>query len=82
MADAKTTLELPIALLRRVKARAAKQGRSMKSLVIEALEGNRALESLLGDQVHHELPVIVISLDPPVHRQLPTPPVMRCHCVP
>lgn len=38
MADAKTTLELPSALLRRVKARAAEQGRSMKSLVTEALE--------------------------------------------
>ena len=35
---AKTTLELPTDLLRRVKARAAEQGRSMKSLVTEALE--------------------------------------------
>ena len=35
---AKTTLELPGDLLRRVKARAAEQGRSMKSLVTEALE--------------------------------------------
>jgi len=34
----KTTLELPADLLRRVKARAAEQGRSMKSLVTEALE--------------------------------------------
>lgn len=34
----KTTLELPGDLLRRVKARAAEQGRSMKSLVTEALE--------------------------------------------
>jgi plasmid stability protein len=31
-------LELPADLLRRVKARAAEQGRSMKSLVTEALE--------------------------------------------
>lgn len=35
---AKTTLELPADLLRRVKARAAEQGRSMKSLITEALE--------------------------------------------
>lgn len=35
---AKTTLELPADLLRRVKARAAEQGRSMKILVTEALE--------------------------------------------
>jgi plasmid stability protein len=35
---AKTTLELPTDLLRRVKARAAEQGRSMKSLITEALE--------------------------------------------
>ena len=35
---AKTTLELPGDLLRRVKARAAQQGRSMKSLIAEALE--------------------------------------------
>jgi len=34
----KTTLELPADLLRRVKARAAEQDRSMKSLVTEALE--------------------------------------------
>jgi hypothetical protein len=34
----KTTLELPADLIRRVKARAAEQGRSMKSLVTEALE--------------------------------------------
>jgi plasmid stability protein len=34
----KTTLELPTDLIRRVKARAAEQGRSMKSLVTEALE--------------------------------------------
>jgi plasmid stability protein len=34
----KTTLELPSDLLRRVKARAAEQGRSMKSLITEALE--------------------------------------------
>jgi predicted transcriptional regulator len=34
----KTTLELPAELLRRVKARAADQGRSMKSLITEALE--------------------------------------------
>jgi plasmid stability protein len=34
----KTTLELSPQLLRRVKARAAQQGRSMKSLVTEALE--------------------------------------------
>ena len=35
---AKTTLELPADLMRRVKARAAEQGLSMKSLVTEALE--------------------------------------------
>jgi plasmid stability protein len=35
---AKTTLELPTDLVRRVKARAAQQGRSMKSLITEALE--------------------------------------------
>ena len=35
---AKTTLELPPDLIRRVKARAAEQGRSMKSLITEALE--------------------------------------------
>ena len=35
---ARTTLELPSDLLRRVKARAAQQGRSMKSLITEALE--------------------------------------------
>jgi plasmid stability protein len=34
----KTTLELPADLLRRVKARAAEQGRSMRSLITEALE--------------------------------------------
>ncbi|HEX7839491.1 MAG TPA: Arc family DNA-binding protein [Kofleriaceae bacterium] len=34
----KTILELPTDLLRRVKARAAEQGRSMKSLITEALE--------------------------------------------
>ena len=34
----KTTLELSAELLRRVKARAAEQGRSMKSLITEALE--------------------------------------------
>jgi plasmid stability protein len=34
----KTTLELPDGLLRRTKAEAAQQGRSMKDLVIEALE--------------------------------------------
>lgn len=34
----KTTLELPADLLRRVKARAAEQGRSMKSLITEVLE--------------------------------------------
>jgi plasmid stability protein len=34
----KTTLELPTELLRRAKARAAEQGRSMKSLITEALE--------------------------------------------
>ena len=37
-AMAKTTLELPADLLRRVKMTAAEQGRSMKSLVTEALE--------------------------------------------
>ncbi|HEX8113506.1 MAG TPA: Arc family DNA-binding protein [Kofleriaceae bacterium] len=35
---AKTTLDLPADLLRRVKARAAEQGRSMESLINEALE--------------------------------------------
>ena len=35
---AKTTLELPTDLVRRVKTRAAEQGRSMKSLITEALE--------------------------------------------
>jgi plasmid stability protein len=35
---AKTTVELPGDLMRRVKARAAEQGRSMKSLITEALE--------------------------------------------
>jgi len=35
---AKTTLELPTDLLRRVKTRASEQGRPMKSLVAEALE--------------------------------------------
>jgi plasmid stability protein len=35
---AKTTLELPADLLRRVKSRAAQEGRSMKSLITEALE--------------------------------------------
>jgi plasmid stability protein len=35
---AKTTVELPAELMRRVKARAAEQGRSMKSLITEALE--------------------------------------------
>ena len=34
----KTTLELPEALLRRTKAEAAHQGRSMKDVVVEALE--------------------------------------------
>jgi metal-responsive CopG/Arc/MetJ family transcriptional regulator len=34
----RTTLELPSDLLRRVKARAAEQGLSMKSLITEALE--------------------------------------------
>ena len=34
----KTTLEMPAALLRRVKARAATEGRSMKSLIVDALE--------------------------------------------
>jgi hypothetical protein len=34
----KTTLELPEALLRRTKAEAAQQGRSMKDVVVEALE--------------------------------------------
>ena len=34
----KTTLELPEALLRRTKAEAAQQGRSMKAVVVEALE--------------------------------------------
>jgi hypothetical protein len=34
----KTTLELPESLLRRTKAEAAHQGRSMKDVVIEALE--------------------------------------------
>ena len=34
----KTTLELPATLLRRVKAAAALQGRSMKDLITEALE--------------------------------------------
>jgi plasmid stability protein len=38
MVMVKTTLELPTNLLRRVKARAAEQGRSMKILVTEALE--------------------------------------------
>jgi plasmid stability protein len=41
----KTTLELPSDLLRRVKARAAEQGRSMKSLITEALEN-----TLRGDR--------------------------------
>ncbi|HEX2685599.1 MAG TPA: hypothetical protein VHN14_03235 [Kofleriaceae bacterium] len=36
----KTTLELPADLLRRVKTRAAEQGRSIKSLVTEALENS------------------------------------------
>jgi plasmid stability protein len=47
---AKTTLELPGDLLRRVKARAAEQGRSMKSLVTEALENTlrRAEPSTAG----------------------------------
>jgi hypothetical protein len=35
---AKTTVELSTELMRRVKARAAEQGRSMKSLITEALE--------------------------------------------
>jgi len=35
---ARITLELPAGLLRRVKTRAAEQGRSMNSLVAEALE--------------------------------------------
>jgi plasmid stability protein len=39
----KTTLELPTDLMRRVKARAAEQGRSMKSLVTEALENTLRL---------------------------------------
>ena len=34
----KTTLELPESLLRRTKAEAAHQGRSMKDVVVEALE--------------------------------------------
>jgi hypothetical protein len=34
----KTTLELPDDLLRRTKAEAAHEGRSMKDLVVEALE--------------------------------------------
>ena len=34
----KTTLELPEGLLRRTKAEAAQQGRSMKDVVVEALE--------------------------------------------
>ena len=34
----KTTLELPTDLLRRVKAHAAAEGRSMKSVITEALE--------------------------------------------
>ena len=38
----KTTLELPADLLRRIKAKAAVQGRSMKALITEALE--RTLE--------------------------------------
>lgn len=41
----KTTLELPTDLLRRIKARAAEQGRSMKVLVTEALEA-----ALRGDR--------------------------------
>ena len=42
---ARITLELPTDLLRRVKTRAAEQGRSMNSLVTEALE-----TALRGDQ--------------------------------
>jgi hypothetical protein len=34
----KTTLDLPEALLRRTKAEAAHQGRSMKDVIVEALE--------------------------------------------
>ena len=34
----KTTLEMPESLLRRTKAQAAQQGRSMKDVVVEALE--------------------------------------------
>ena len=45
---AKTTVELSSELMRRVKARAAEQGRSMKSLITEALEN-----TLRGGQTAH-----------------------------
>jgi len=41
----KTTLELPADLIRRVNARAAEQGRSMKSLITEALENTLRREA-------------------------------------
>ena len=41
----KTTLELSAGLLRRIKALAAMQGRSMKDLVTEALEDKLARQS-------------------------------------
>ena len=46
----KTTLELPNDLLRRTKAEAARQGRSMKDVVVEAIEEGlrRQRESRVG----------------------------------
>jgi hypothetical protein len=44
----KTTLEIPDALFRRAKARAAERGQSLKALVTEALQEKLAARTKIG----------------------------------
>jgi hypothetical protein len=48
----KTTLDIPEALLRRVKARAAQRGASMRDFFVEAVEEKLSLDGAKAATVH------------------------------
>lgn len=50
----KTTLEIPDALFRKAKARAAERGQSLKALVTEALQEKLGARGKAGDPVQPE----------------------------
>jgi hypothetical protein len=50
----KTTLEIPDALFRKAKARAAERGQSLKALVTEALQEKLAARGKAGEPVEPE----------------------------